>query len=161
MKVLIWFLCFFANALITMLFKLNGVILGAIPTAILLAGAIWLSRTLCKRWDEYKESKVAEQSAPIQKPQSGLGYQGGTSNSVNRSIPLEWQCSCGRTHPRYETSCRCGKSKFDNITPPKSDKPTVELPQTTDKIFFCRKCGEKLIDSSKFCRKCGTEIVEA
>lgn len=28
-----------------------------------------------------------------------------------------------------------------------------------NKICFCRKCGEKLIDNSKFCRKCGTEIV--
>lgn len=29
-----------------------------------------------------------------------------------------------------------------------------------DKIRFCRKCGEKLIDNSRFCRKCGTEIVD-
>ena len=35
-------------------------------------------------------------------------------------------------------------------------KPTIEV----DKVRFCRKCGEKLIDSSRFCRKCGTEIVE-
>lgn len=35
-----------------------------------------------------------------------------------------------------------------------------EVPTETDKVRFCRKCGEKLIDSSKFCRKCGTEIVE-
>ena len=27
-----------------------------------------------------------------------------------------------------------------------------------EQIMFCRKCGEKLIDSSKFCRKCGTEV---
>ena len=25
-------------------------------------------------------------------------------------------------------------------------------------IRFCRKCGERLLDSSNFCRKCGTEI---
>ena len=30
----------------------------------------------------------------------------------------------------------------------------------TEKISFCRKCGEPLMDSSKFCRKCGTEIIE-
>lgn len=29
----------------------------------------------------------------------------------------------------------------------------------TNKICFCRKCGEKLIDNSRFCRKCGIEIV--
>lgn len=28
-----------------------------------------------------------------------------------------------------------------------------------DKICFCRKCGEKLIDNTQFCRKCGTEVV--
>ena len=28
-----------------------------------------------------------------------------------------------------------------------------------DRIRFCRKCGEKLIENSRFCRKCGTEIV--
>ena len=31
--------------------------------------------------------------------------------------------------------------------------------ENNDKISFCRKCGEPLMDSSKFCRKCGTEIV--
>lgn len=30
----------------------------------------------------------------------------------------------------------------------------------TDRIRFCRKCGEKLLDNSQFCRKCGTEVVE-
>lgn len=30
----------------------------------------------------------------------------------------------------------------------------------TDRIRFCRKCGEKLLDRSQFCRKCGTEAVE-
>lgn len=39
---------------------------------------------------------------------------------------------------------------------PKQSNPVA----TTDKVCFCRKCGEKLIDSSRFCRKCGTEIVE-
>ena len=29
-----------------------------------------------------------------------------------------------------------------------------------DKICFCRKCGEKLLDNSRFCRKCGLEISE-
>ena len=35
-----------------------------------------------------------------------------------------------------------------------------ELTVDTDRIRFCRKCGEKLIDNSRFCRKCGTEIVD-
>lgn len=31
---------------------------------------------------------------------------------------------------------------------------------TVDEICFCRKCGEKLIDSSQYCRKCGTEVLK-
>ena len=148
MKVLIWFLCIFANALITTLIKEAGVILGGIPTALMFAATLWLARTLCKKWDEHKENKAAEKNAPIQKPQVGFGYQGDTANNANISTASGWQCSCGRVHPKYETSCICGKSKFDNLKP------------NTDKICFCRKCGEKLIDNSRFCRKCGTEIVE-
>ena len=30
----------------------------------------------------------------------------------------------------------------------------------TNRIRFCRKCGEELIENGRFCRKCGTEIVE-
>ena len=38
------------------------------------------------------------------------------------------------------------------------DNPVEEM--NNDKVCFCRKCGEKLIDNSQFCRKCGTEIVK-
>lgn len=66
MKVLIWFLCIFANALITTLIKEAGVILGGIPTALMFAATLWLARTLCKKWDEHKENKAVEQNAPVQ-----------------------------------------------------------------------------------------------
>lgn len=147
MKVLIWFLCFFANALITTLIKEAGVILGGIPTALMFAATLWLARTLCKKWDEHKENKAMEKEASAPKPQP---YEQKTEHSfVAAPVPdAGWRCSCGRVHPKYETSCICGKSKFDNLKP------------NTDKICFCRKCGEKLIDNSRFCRKCGTEIVE-
>ncbi|MBO5891838.1 MAG: zinc ribbon domain-containing protein [Oscillospiraceae bacterium] len=67
-----------------------------------------------------------------------------------------WRCVCGRPHPRYESSCVCGKSKFDNINQPKAEETEVVL----DKICFCRKCGEKLVDNSRFCVKCGAEIIK-
>ncbi len=54
MKVLIWILCIFANALITAILKENGIPLGAIPTMILFAAMLWLARTLCKKWEEHK-----------------------------------------------------------------------------------------------------------
>lgn len=55
MKVLIWILCFFANALITTVLKESGILLGAIPTMILFGATLWLARTLCKKWGEHKE----------------------------------------------------------------------------------------------------------
>lgn len=58
MKVLIWLLCFFVNALITTIIKDSGVIFGGIPTVILYGLTIWLASTLCKKWDEHKESKT-------------------------------------------------------------------------------------------------------
>ena len=33
-----------------------------------------------------------------------------------------------------------------------------EQPNGEQRIYFCRTCGEKLIDGSRFCRKCGTEV---
>ena len=39
------------------------------------------------------------------------------------------------------------------------NKETETTSNDTEKISFCRKCGEPLMDSSKFCRKCGTEIL--
>ena len=53
MKVLIWILCIFANALITTILKESGILLGAIPTMILFGAMLWLARTLCKKWDEH------------------------------------------------------------------------------------------------------------
>lgn len=81
------------------------------------------------------------------------------ANSYSANTP-GWQCSCGRFHPKYESSCICGKSKTDNfaLAPAKVDLP--EAPAVGDRILFCRKCGAKLIDRSKYCSKCGTEIIE-
>ena len=69
MKVLIWVLCIFVNALVTTIVKESGVILGAIPTVILYGVTIWLARTLCKKWDEHKESKTMEKAASVPKSQ--------------------------------------------------------------------------------------------
>ena len=71
-----------------------------------------------------------------------------------------WQCSCGRSHPRYESSCVCGRSKTDNMVTATVETRIPEPVTGEDKILFCRKCGEKLIENSRFCRKCGTEVVK-
>ena len=48
------------------------------------------------------------------------------------------------------------KPDVPNHLPELNNKPVVDA----DKIQFCRKCGERLIENSRFCRKCGTEIVD-
>ena len=74
-----------------------------------------------------------------------------------------WQCSCGRVHPKYESSCVCGKSKYDSIKSPKTEENAAEATEGSaagSQSIFCHKCGEKLIENSRFCRKCGTQIVK-
>ena len=39
--------------------------------------------------------------------------------------------------------------------------PVKEQDNAPNKICFCRKCGEKLLEDSKFCRKCGTEVIDS
>ena len=60
-------------------------------------------------------------------------------------------------------SCVCGKSKFDGTEQSKPIGEATRLPwaaaQRNDKIRFCRKCGERLVDESRFCRMCGTQVV--
>jgi hypothetical protein len=57
MKILIWFGCIFMLSLITVLLKYAGVLLGFIPTFILGSLMFWTARTLCKKWDIYKQNK--------------------------------------------------------------------------------------------------------
>lgn len=72
MKVLIWIGCLFANALITTLFKENGIILGAIPTVLLYLGAVYLARTLCKLWDERNVKNNAQKNTEAFQKSSGF-----------------------------------------------------------------------------------------
>lgn len=62
MKILIWFLCFFGYGLITTTLSGAGILLGAIPTMLLLGGTLWLAKVLCKSWDERKKEKQEEKA---------------------------------------------------------------------------------------------------
>lgn len=54
MNFLIWFGCFFMNALIQVLLKNMGITLGAIPVMLLFGASYWSARKLCQKWDERK-----------------------------------------------------------------------------------------------------------
>lgn len=57
MKILIWFLCILANALLTTILKLCGIFLGFLPTILMYSGTLWLAQTLCTKWDAHKKAK--------------------------------------------------------------------------------------------------------
>lgn len=73
-------------------------------------------------------------------------------NDLNRVLECK---ACGYRDKNSFNDCpRCGRYAKRYVY--LNEEPTAD----TDKIRFCRKCGEKLIDNSRFCRKCGTEIVD-
>lgn len=151
MKVIIWLLCGFVYSLVKTLLNIYGITLGGIPTAILAGITMYIASNCCKIWDEEKEAKAAKKQFAQQK----------------NNHSFDWQCSCGIRHQKYETSCICGKTKKEilasNVTEEAIDVAASnqeEFAVTPDKMCFCRKCGEKLVENSNFCGKCGTEIIK-
>ena len=61
------------------------------------------------------------------------------------------------------TFCLSNLNKIPEETYGPQEKPTITTNEelTEDKVVFCRKCGEKLLERSQFCSKCGTEVVES
>lgn len=60
----------------------------------------------------------------------------------------EWQCVCGRIHPRYVSTCSCGTNKRDQCRGAKVE---------TDMIF-CQRCGEKCAKTMNVCPVCGQRL---
>ena len=78
--------------------------------------------------------------------------------------------SCGYIDTVSFKSCpKCGAYVYKQATPTTNSKESESIITTNnneynvqnDKVCFCRKCGEKLIENSMFCRICGTKVVEA
>jgi hypothetical protein len=162
MKVLIWVLCFFANALITTIIKGNGVILGAIPTVILYGVTIWLARTLCKKWDERKADKTIDQKEMVDTPPAvnkcemcGHICDKTTAAKIEDDMGVRYRNLCDACMEIYNAT----PNGHTDIVEPMETK--IDGPESAaTQIQFCRKCGEKLIENSRFCRKCGTEIIK-
>lgn len=49
--------------------------------------------------------------------------------------------------------------KEDTYVSQESPVITTNEELVSDKVVFCRKCGEKLLERSQFCSKCGTEVI--
>ena len=94
MKVFIWIMCFFLNAFLSTILSECGIRLGAIPTVVLYGTTIWLARTFCKKWGNYKEHRddeSAEKKArtPIIDSQNQMfiskNSQGKSEKTINES----------------------------------------------------------------------------
>ena len=166
MKVLIWIGCIFvATILNTLLGYATGIKAGYLVFYLVV---YFVAKKLCEKWDERQEEKETIRKAceyyakPIVERKS-------TDNINNNNVSTgQWRCSCGRSYPKYVSSCVCGKSKSDCIIQSKPTatnteitQPYLEIPSVVDdRIRFCRKCGAELLDNSRFCCKCGTGIVK-
>lgn len=60
MKVLIWIVCFFCMAVVQMIVKDSGIILGGIPTALLFGLTWFVAQKLCKKWGNRKKDATAD-----------------------------------------------------------------------------------------------------
>jgi hypothetical protein len=58
MKFLIWCVCIFVAALIQIVIRNAGIILGAIPSALLFLAMWRIAATLCKKYDEKKARQL-------------------------------------------------------------------------------------------------------
>ena len=120
MKCLIWLLCIALSTLLTtLLFKASGILGLALATVpvILLVVLAWF---LCKNWDDYQGAKryyrqMAEKANATASATPPIRYP---SDPVDEN---HWLCSCGRVHPKYVSSCVCGKGKSDALTAPSTD----------------------------------------
>ncbi len=65
MKILIWFLCVFAYGIISAILKENGIMLGGIPTFLLLMLMFGIARTLGEKWEEHKNNKQKNITATV------------------------------------------------------------------------------------------------
>lgn len=54
MKIFIWFLCFLVWGMFETFLKMNDVLLGALPTVLLMSALFALARYFCRIWDEHK-----------------------------------------------------------------------------------------------------------
>lgn len=61
--------------------------------------------------------------------------------------PEGWQCTCGRFHPRYVTSCVCGNNKHDALNPKtQSDTQDAAEPVDETKNIAALKEYKQLLD---------------
>lgn len=100
MKVLIWLLCGLVGTSITTLLNTNGIYLGGLPTVALWGVLFFLTKTLCKEWDDHKRRK---QSTSASSPVPSTG-----------SHPVPVSQSAGINTPQILFCRKCGEKLIEN-----------------------------------------------
>lgn len=64
----------------------------------------------------------------------------------------------------FYLNCKASEPKINAYGSPANYIPASafdddEETENSNKIRFCRKCGNKLLANAKFCNKCGTEVI--
>lgn len=65
MKVLIWFGCLFILAVVQTMIRKAGILLGGLPTGLLVGATCWVAGILCKKWDENDGSTSQEEKTTL------------------------------------------------------------------------------------------------
>lgn len=153
MKVLIWVLCFFANALITTVLKEElGIGLGAIPTILLYGGTIWLARILCKKWDNHKNNKQESKNSPKENTTHiCLSDKEETLHTRGyNDIPI--------SDLRLDTSVQLPESYIQQYHLSDNTQQTkTEVNKNKESKKFCSHCGGGIDPITKKCNGCGKQ----
>lgn len=145
MKILIWIICLFLNALITTIFKENGIGLGAIPTVILYGMTILLATTLCKLWDKHKNQKL--ENGAIVSSDSSIQQVERHSVSDTLDVPLVPKKKIVNDDVKV----------VDNNTPNVSKHAKKQINYKTK---YCSRCGSLIDSSTRVCSGCGKKYIK-
>lgn len=107
-------MCFFVCAVIQVIIKNAGFILGGIPAALLFGLTYWAARSICKRWDKHRAIKKAK-AAEVTPVEETVAEQ--VSAPV---LPKQRYCKlCGGVIDNQAKKCeKCGKQYFRfHVTP--------------------------------------------
>lgn len=127
MKILIWIGCFLVFSILQVGYKHSGILLGAIPTALLAMGGFWLTwriaKKLCNKWDQRKTGKQDEKPStsnddeiediPVTQDDTLLDEE---MNDENTRHPKRFCSKCGNEIDPTTMKCTgCGKQYFNGF----------------------------------------------
>lgn len=134
MKILIWFVCIFIAVSIQVICKMNGILLGGIPT-MLLFGGTWLAASrLCILWDHrVKRSLKKMESTPLHPVAPPVNYTDTTEEPTTT----------------------------ENVTPTSAPIQTSGHTKNPEQKRFCKYCGSVIDNHTKECTGCKKKYISA